>query len=99
MLKQLVYLSLLLFGVLQFVACEKPAATAVTPDLSTVNNNNSVCQQSCTLVPYRDWCWTGAATYYYFNATTGQCEPYAHRHGTIPFQTLQDCQACDCGNL
>jgi hypothetical protein len=85
----------LLMWMFCFVACEKN--TGIEPV--------DECQRSCAMVPETiidpnilgrvvtlDECK------YYFNLSTGQCEIYLYMDGSIPFETLQECELCGCDN-
>lgn len=57
----------------------------------------SPCQEACEMDPIKGWCGTPPVELkYYFNPTTGQCEEYIYAGGDVPFETLQECQDCDC---
>lgn len=64
------------------------------------NEPASACDANCNMDPMKGWCGTPPAEFkYYFNATTGQCEQYIHVGDVIPFETLQECESCGCGDL
>ncbi|WP_081909665.1 BPTI/Kunitz-type proteinase inhibitor domain-containing protein [Aureispira sp. CCB-QB1] len=72
-----------------FASCEK--------DSSCTEHINE-CRLKCEMIPDMGWCGTGAEYKYYFNPITQQCEPYIYIGYDAVFETLQECQACGCGN-
>lgn len=51
----------------------------------------------CALVPDAGPC-EAAFTRYYYDAGTGECKEFIWGGcgGTVPFETLEECEACDC---
>lgn len=55
--------------------------------------------EACNLTPDAGDCLAAIPRYYY-NQQTGQCEMFIWGGcgGVVPFETLQECEACECHN-
>lgn len=55
------------------------------------------CFVECRLEPQSGMC-LAAIPKYYFNWETHQCEQFLWGgcHGVVPFETLEECEACGC---
>lgn len=90
MLTNQIKIALLFLGsIFLFASCEK----------ATDCKLNDPCQEACELVPMMGWCGTGAEFKYYFDQTTQECKAYIHTGDVVPFETLEECEACLCNRL
>jgi len=84
--KTLTFIGATLVVLCAFISCNKQTEELSDP-----------CRESCTYLPI-PMCMMGInpTQKFIFSETTGQCEEYWGEGQGVPFQTLQDCQACDC---
>ena len=71
-------------------------ATLASCKKNACNEPISPCKSDCNLEPMMGFCGTMAVYKFHFNKTTRQCEEYIHVGDVIPFETLAECQSCDC---
>lgn len=84
--KTLTFVGITFIVLLSFISCNKQTEEFSDP-----------CRESCTYLPI-PMCMMGITPTqkFIYNETIGQCEEYWGEGQGVPFQSLQECQACDC---